>query len=119
MLGWFLVGLFGLCILLAVLRLLPDSNYLEIRPDGMHIRNDYRNWFVRWTDVQEFFPGYFSQQSAVCWNYVSSDSEERLARKFIASITGFEAGLPNTYGMRTQDPCDLLNDWRKKHVVAP
>lgn len=117
-LGWFFVGMFGLAILRALISLLPSSNYLDIRPDGMEIRSDYKNWFVPWADVKSFFPAYVYRRSRVCWYYASSPSEQRLARKIISGLVGCEAALPDAYGMRTEDLCNLLNEWREKHVVA-
>ena len=116
--GWFFVGLFGLVAIQSIMNLLPGSNYLEIRPDGIDIRSNFRTWFVPWTDVKEFFPAYVKQRSKVCWNYASSPPEQRLARKITANIVGFEAALPDTYGMSTQALCNLLNDWRTRHAAA-
>ena len=117
--GWFFVGLFGLVAIQSIRNLLPGSNYLEIRPDGMEIRSNYKTWFVPWIDVKEFFPAYVKQRSSVCWNYASSPPEQRLARRITANIAGFEAALPDTYGMSTQALCNLLNDWRTTHGAAP
>ncbi len=117
--GWLCVLFFGLGVLVALINLLPGCSYLDLTSDGMEIRSLYRKWFVRWTDVQEFFPASVANRPMICWNYTQSFAGQRLGRKISSGLTGVEAALPDTYGMYAEDLANLLNDWRTKHAVAP
>ena len=117
--GWLCVCFFGLGILVALVSLLPGSNYLELTPSGIEVRTLFRKWFVRWTDVQEFFPVVVSTRRMVGWDYSPSYTAQLLGRSISRGLTGIEAALPDTYGLSAEALATLLNEWRARHAVAP
>ena len=119
LIGWLCAVFFGLGVLMALISLLPGSSYLDLTPDGMEIRSLYRKWFVRWSDVQEFFPTFVQHRPMTSWNYTKSFAGQRFGRKIASGLIGAEAILPDTYGMSAKDLSNLLNNWRTKHAVAP
>ena len=117
--AWLCVGFFGLGAIVALVSLIPGSSYLELRPDGIEICSLFRKWFVRWGDVQYFFPMVVSHREMVGWNYSESYTAQSFGRKLSSGMAGVEAALPDTYGLTAEALSCLLNEWRLKHVVAP
>ena len=117
--GWFCAGFFGLGVLIAIVSLLPGSSYLDISSAGMEIRSLYRKWFVRWTDVQEFYPVVISNRKMVAWDYSPTYTAQSMGRKISRGVSGVEAALPDTYGMSAESLATLLNEWRAQHGTAP
>lgn len=77
----------------------------------------YRKWFVRWSDVQLFFPKHIASIKLVCWNYMPGHAEDVGGRNFSARLTGVEAGLPDTYGRSADESIELMNEWLLRHAV--
>jgi len=48
----------------------------------------------------------------VMFNYVESYSRSPKLRRFNTEITGFEAAIPDSYGLRHEDLADLLNRYK-------
>ena len=117
--GWLCVGFFGLGVLVALVSLLPGSNYLELTTSGLEVSSLYRKWFVRWTDVQEFFPVVVSTKRLVGWDYSPTYTAQSLGRNISRGLAGIEAALPDTYGLSAEALATLLNEWRTEHAVAP
>ena len=117
--GWLCAGFFGLGVLVAIVSLLPGSSYLDLSSNGIEIRALYRKWFVRWTDVQEFYPVVISNRRMVGWDYSASYTAHSLGRKVSRGMSGIEAALPDTYGMSAESLATLLNEWRIRHTGAP
>jgi len=117
--GWLCAGFFGLGVMIAIVSLLPGSSYLDLSSTGFEIRSLYRKWFVRWTDVQEFYPVVISNRRMVGWDYSAAYTAHSLGRKISRGMSGIEAGLPDTYGMSAESLASLLNEWRIRHATAP
>jgi len=116
--GWVCIALFGAGMLVFLVTLLPGSSYLELRRDGFEMCSLYRKWFVRWSDVQLFFPQRIASTRMVCWNYLPGHAGQVRGRRFSASLTGVEAGLPDTYGRSADELAELMNAWRSRHGIA-
>ena len=117
--GWLCLGFFGLGVVLGLATLIPGASYLELREDGFEFSSIYRKWFLRWSDVQEFFPQRIATNAMVCWNYAPGHVAPSLGRKLSAGLTGVEAGLPDTYGMAAPELAELMNQWRRRCVGQP
>jgi hypothetical protein len=48
----------------------------------------------------------------VMFNYVKSYQRTPKLRSFNTALTGFEAGIPDSYGLRHEDLADLLNRYK-------
>lgn len=112
MLGWLNIGFFGLGVAVAIVSLLPGSNYLQLTREGMHVVSLYRRWSVRWNDVQEFFPALVARREMVCWNHAAGYDRQRTGRLLATGLAGVEAALPDTYGLSAEALAQLLNRWR-------
>lgn len=114
-LGWLAVAFFGFGCFIALVSLLPGSNYLELRPDGMQMSTLYRKWLVRWRDVETFFPVLSNGQKTVGWLYNEPYRVQAIINKVTMRLTGADAGLPDTYGLTAEALAHLLNEWRLRY----
>ncbi len=113
--GWLNAGFFGLGALVAAIGLVPGGSYLELGPAGLECRSLHRKWFVRWTDVDEFFAVRLGARSMVGWRYAPAYTGQPIGRLLSSGLTGVEAGLPDTYGMSAKALAGLLNEWRLRY----
>ncbi len=54
--------------------------------------------------------------SMVTFEFSDSYKQQEGARAFAKGISGYEAGLPDIYGMNPQDLVNLLNQWRLRYT---
>lgn len=114
---WFSVAgslFFGACALAALVGLIPGASHLQLESKGMTVRSLFREWHVRWADVDHFFVTSISGNAMVCWNYAADASAKPRGARVSRTLTGVEAGLPDTYGRSASDLADLLNRWRAR-----
>jgi hypothetical protein len=107
---------FGLCALVGLVSLLPNSSYLTLTEQGFLFASLFRKHFVAWSSVQSFVPVKIRFNSMVGWNYSSEFQESRRLRKVNTAIAGAEAALPDTYGMSVEKLADLMNQLRDIHA---
>jgi hypothetical protein len=116
---WFSVAgslFFGACALVALVALIPGASHLQLDGDGMTIRSLFREWRLRWADVDHFFATSVSGRAMVCWNYAADAAATPRGARLSLTLTGVEAGLPDTYGLSALDLADLLNRWRARAI---
>jgi hypothetical protein len=109
---------FGLCALVGLVSLLPNSSYLTLTEQGFLFVSLFRKHFVDWSDVQSFVPVKVRRISMVGWNYSSEFRESKRVRWVNAAVAGMEAALPETYGMPAEQLADLMNQLRDTHAKA-
>ena len=108
------IVLFGLGVVIAFVNLMPGASYLRLDRNGFEMRSLYRTHATAWADVAGF--GIMSIPTArkkmVGWNYVAGRGKPSRLRKFNLERFGFEAALPDTYGMDIADLVELLESIR-------
>ena len=109
------IAFFGLCAIVFAINLHPRAAYVELTQDGFTISSLFRRHFTRWTQVAEFFPISVQSKSMVGWNYSAEFTGSATARRFATALSGAEAALPDTYGMRAADLAELLNRVRERN----
>lgn len=110
---------FGACALVALVALIPGSSHLQLESEGMTVRSLFREWHVRWSDVDVFFVASVSGNAMVCWNYVADAGAKPPGSALSRALSGVEAGLPDTYGHSASELAALLNRWRATAAGAP
>jgi hypothetical protein len=111
------IGLFGAGALAALANLLPNSAYLELRTDGFIVKNTFRQKFVRWADVQAFYPWKIQYNHMVGWDYQPAYEKSVFSRKVSAALGTPEYYLPDTYGMKVEELAELMNTVRSKSLA--
>jgi hypothetical protein len=112
MFGWLGIVFFGLCLSVSLIGMLPTASYLRLTPEGFTICSLFRAQTIRWDDVAGFGVGRIFTNKMVMFNYVESYQSSPKLRSFNTELTGFEAAIPDSYGLRHEDLADLLNRYR-------
>jgi hypothetical protein len=115
--GYFVAGFFGLGLPVFALQFHPRAAYLELRGDGFTFCGLFRAHTVRWTEVQEFGVMDVEGNAMVGWNFRPECPTSRRARSVSKFISGYEGALPDTYGMKAQALCELMESLRQRCAV--
>ena len=110
--GWFGIVFFGLCLSVSLMCLLPHASYLRLTPDGFTICSLFRAHTIRWDDVTDFGVGRVLTNKMVMFNYAESYQHSPKLRSFNTELTGFDAAIPDSYGLRHEELADLLNRYK-------
>lgn len=112
--AWCVIGFFGLCALVSALQLVPGVSRLQLDAQGFEMRALFRRHRTLWKDVVGF--GVLGHSPArgvwVGWNYRPGCGPASRLRKFNFDNFGFEAQLPDTYGMEPDELVELLESIR-------
>ena len=111
--GWLACGFFGLCSLVFLVELLPNASSLELTADGFTVRSFFQvSKRIAWVEVQSFGIGRIRGKKMVMFNYAESYQGALAVRRINAALTGFEAALPDCYGLRAEELADLMNRYK-------
>jgi len=112
--GWFVVIFFGLCTVIFITILLPNSAYLRLTHDGLETRSLFRSSKLQWSDVAAFRAGRIGLNAMVLIEYAPSYRRARTGRAVATALTGAGGALPDTYGRSAKALASLLNEWRAR-----
>jgi hypothetical protein len=116
-LGWLEIALFGSGALVFWVQLLPGGAYLRLDPAGFTVRSLYRTHTTSWYEVEDFATARISGRRTVVFNYSGLHRGQPRLRRLAAAISGYEAALQDTYGMKPAALAELMNQWRHKHAA--
>lgn len=108
---------FGLCALVGLVSLLPNSSYLTLTEQGFLFASLFRKHFVAWSSVQQFVPVRIQSHRMVGWTYSAGFQKSKRLRRVNTAIAGVEAALPDTYGMSVEQLAGLMNQLRDSHAA--
>ncbi|TMC96471.1 MAG: hypothetical protein E6J05_14190 [Chloroflexi bacterium] len=115
--GWVSVIFFGLGIPLSFIQLFSSSMYLSLTPERFTMGTLWGTRTIRWSDVTSFTAEQVAYRSKmVKFDYVPANSEHSSMRAVARSLSGHDAGLPDTYGMKAEDLAALMNAWRSRYA---
>lgn len=122
---WVSVIFFGLGIPLSIINILPNSNYLLLTPEGFTIRSSFRSRLFKWSDIKCFsvdqltspnpFVLWFGIGKVVTFEFSDTYTKQKVARAIAEGLAGHESALEGAYGMKFQDLCNLMNEWRERY----
>jgi membrane associated rhomboid family serine protease len=115
------VLLFGAGIIVAALQLVPGSASLRIAREGLLARAPMRSGKWSWNEV-EHFRAYEADQygttKLVGFDLRDLTPDRQGVWKTIGrGVSGVDAALPDTYGMRAQDLATLLEEARERYAT--
>lgn len=116
LMGYFCGGFFALCLPVFALQFHPKAAYLHLASDGFTVCSLFRAHTVRWSHVREFAVILVGPNRMVAWNFTSDYPATGRARAISKSLSGYEAALPDTYGMKPQELADLMDCLRRQYV---
>ena len=94
----------------------PKAAYLHLAPDAFTFCSLFRAHAVRWEHVREFAVIYVGPNRMVAWNFRPDYPATGRARAISKSLSGYEAALPDTYGMKPQELVELMESIRQRYV---
>lgn len=117
--GWFVAGFFSLGIPVSLLQFFPKCSFLTVDEEGIEFAGLFRKCRLKWSEISEF--GVYSRESigvgeTVGFNYSPSFNRYAKIRAVNKSLVGFEASLPDTYGLPAADLAALLSGYRAERV---
>ncbi len=107
--GYFCAGFFGLGLPVFGLQFHPRAAYLQLSSDGFTFCSLFRAQFVPWTQVREFAVIRVGQKRMVAWNFTPNHPARVRMRRISKALSGYEAALPDTYGLKPQELAEVLN----------
>ncbi len=116
--GWLCAGFFGLGIPVFLIQLYPRSSFLTVHEEGIEVCSRFRSHKLRWTDISEFGTYTIRQHGLpvskmVGFNYSAEYQRASRARAFSKALSGFEGGLPDTYGFRAEELAQVLSEFHR------
>ncbi len=99
-LAWFCTLFFGLGAVIFAVNLLPNASYLRLEDDGFTYSSLFRQHTVKWAVVSEFGLMVMRSSNLVAWTFVPNHKTSRTMRQLNRAIGGFDAALPDTYGLK-------------------
>ena len=98
---------FGICLLIFVINLIPNSSYMKIGVQGIEMKNLFKSAFIPWDAVSSFRTKRFFVNKMVVYDI----SEKLLENTGKTTRTG---AFPDTYGMSPEKLAALLNEYKAK-----
>jgi hypothetical protein len=115
--GYFCAG-FGLlgCVMFVV-NLLPGASYLRLDEKTFTFCSLFRAHSVDWLDVEDFGVFRLRLKKMVAWNFVAGYRGQRRMTTLSKAISGFEAALPDTYGLSAIELVERMEGLRLAALV--
>ena len=114
LIGWAEIFFFGSNVIVFGVLLLPGSAYLKLDPTGFTIGSLFRTRKLGWHEVDAFRVGTDRRRKLVVFNFSKLHRGQQFARKFASTISGYEAGLTDTYGLSAEELAATMNEWRER-----
>ncbi|MBL0728395.1 STM3941 family protein [Piscinibacter sp. HJYY11] len=106
--GLLCAGFFGLGIPIFIVQMLPGASFLELQADDFTYSALFRKRTVQWRDIADIGVMKIQGRTMVGWNFLPSYAGRSGGHKVSKSISGIEAGLPDSYGMTPTALAELM-----------
>lgn len=103
--GLFPSFFFGICLIIFIIILIPDSSYLKINDKGFEMRSLFRSTFIPWEAVN----GFSTKRVAINKMVMIEFNPQYVDTSKIKSGSG---ALPDTYGMSAQKLAEVMNGYK-------
>ena len=118
-LGYLIGGFFALGIPVFALQFHPRAAFLRLDEEGFTFCSLFRSHTVRWADVEGFGVINVGAGRMVAWNFVPGRPHTGRARRLSQAISGYEAALPDPYGLKPTELATLLDTLRQRWGDPP
>lgn len=98
---------FGICLIIFLINMIPNSSYLKIDESGIEMKNLFRITFIPWKAVSSF-----KTKSIFLKKIVTFNIDKNLLTD--SNIKGKAGAFPDTYGMSAENLADFLNEYKLK-----
>ena len=126
--GWFALIFFGLGVLVFLFQALTNASYLLLTRDGFQMHGIRKSRLIPWSEVGAF-AAYIPPTLLAAWlpkrinnvgpkmvvfDYRPDVDSFRRMRAVNKALTGHDAGLADTYGLKAEELASLMNAWRSR-----
>lgn len=118
LMGWLTMVFFGICLLVAIIQILPGASQLKLTHEGFEITTLFRSHFTAWEDVSEFRTAYVGIRKMVVFNYSDAHKKFAFAKRLAQVMAGTQAALPDNYGMKAAALAVLMIEWKERATKA-
>lgn len=108
--GWLTIAFFGLGVIVMALQFHPRASYLTLDEEGYTMCSLFRCHRYEWRYIEGFGTYRLSHNNFVGWNFTDDYPLRGRGLAISKEICGFEAGLPEAYGLKAAELCTLLNN---------
>jgi len=98
---------FGICLIIFVINIIPNSSYLKIDETGIEMKNLFKTTFIPWQAVSGFKTKFIFVNRLVTFTI-----DEKLLES--SKMKGKTGAFPDTYGMFAKNLANLLNEYKAK-----
>lgn len=98
---------FGICLIIFIINMIPNSSYLTIDEKGIEMKNLFRTTFIPWQAVSGFKTKFIFVNKMVTFTI-----DEKLLES--SKMKGKTGAFPDTYGMSANNLANLLNEYKAK-----
>lgn len=110
--GWFVSITFGIGTLIFIVNLLPQASYLLLDKEGFEMCSMFRKHRYKWNEVAYFTVGSISNNKMVMFDFVPGYTKAKKGRKIASVISGAEAALHDTFGLKAEELAALMNAYK-------
>lgn len=114
--GWPVLVFFGIGFWVPLLLLWPRAAYLRLTQHGFEYKTLWRRRYHRWADIAAFGVARISGNDMVVWQWAPGVQPPAGTRLSVA-LTGVEAALGDTYGMKAEQLAALMEEWRARATM--
>jgi hypothetical protein len=125
------VAFFGLAVIVALFQLLTRRSYLALTRDGFQMVGIRKSRLIPWSEVDTFtaytpptfvftwLPRKINEMGPkmVLFDYRPEVKSFRRMRAVNQTLTGHDAGLADTYGLKAEELAALMNEWRSRFTA--
>ncbi|WNJ17145.1 PH domain-containing protein [Pontibacter sp. G13] len=111
--GGLCVSFFGLCLLVALIQLLPNASYLKLDEEGFEVKTLFRTHFTRWSEVKDFRAGQINGNKMIFYNFTAKHKKHQTAKKVAKFLSTKEGALPSNYTIQTKDLLELMKEYKR------
>ena len=111
---WFCVSFFAICVLIFFVFLLPGSASLTLNMNCFRIKTLYFVRKSKWQNVTNIHAASEPISGLQLVRYNDTQWNGWKLAKWETSRLGYNAALPDTYGMSADDLAELINRWRDR-----
>lgn len=110
--GYLCAAFFGLCLVVAIVQMIPGSAYLTLTCEGFEFSAMFRRSFIAWEDVTGFGVitvkrGVLTVNQMVGFTYTKPT--QRVSGRSLAKVlSGFEGALPDCYGFKAEELAGIM-----------
>lgn len=113
---WTTIIFFGLCSTVSAINLIPGASYLYLNETGFEICSLFRKHKFEWRDISRLeIIKAANVQKIIVFNFVGDKAQKTNLSK---SLSGYSAGVPDSYGLSYEDLADLMNSYRDQYAKS-